>query len=656
MPGTLDAGSHDRLGTTLALLRVNHEAAGSHLASYLPFAYHCLRRVAEAGKPVSARQVQASLREEFGIRLPLGVVRSLLREAAAEGKLREENRMYFPVADQLADCDLGPARKEFGRRFAFLAGAVAQRAQEVHGLTWGVLRAKDLLIRYAEGFSSDILAAAIGGYPVPVRAPHEVGPDLYVIHEFARWASANRPDEFDFLVGLVKARMLSDSLYLDIEQGQEEALGTVEVYFDGPILLYALGNAGDEIQAPYVELIEMLDAQGAKLRCFHHSIVEAQGILDVAANRKSMAIRGEQYFGDVVGFLVRSDRSHTDIELQAESLVRDLAEIGIEEVDPPDRIPALQPDEEALESLIKVFIPTIKAHALVKDVDSLIAIHTLRRGRVPRTVSSSRAILVTHNYALFKASARFFRERHGGRTVPHCVYDASFTTLVWLHGSKRFPDLPREVVLADAAAALQPSDELWKRYNEATQALFERETIDEDDLRFLRYSQDAKSLLMDLTRGNPETFSEATVPELLDLYRQRSVREVQEEVRATEDRLAQEQLAHEATREAVETERGKQVATRVRVSDLSDSVARWTCNVLFGALVVLLALGIVLGPAGPVDAGLPLVVQIVCAAFALGFSIWVGALGGSLKDLRDAVEGPAAARIERLLLRVLRID
>lgn len=289
MPRNRPVEEVDRLATTLAILRVNHEHEASYLRSYLPFLYHCLRLLPGGDNPIGARPLQKLLESEFGIGLPLGVIRSLLREAAEAGKVREDQRIFFPIEVELDGCDLSPDRAEFERRFSHLAAALGQHALEGHQLTWSVTKAKQLLLAYADLFSSDVLASAIDGSPLPTRPPHDVSPDLYVVHEFAAVASAQDPVEFDFLAGLVKARMLSDSLHLDIEQGQETTLSGVEVYLDGPILLYALGYAGDEIQAPFTELIAMLCGQGASLRCFHHSVVEAQSILDAAAALKSGA-------------------------------------------------------------------------------------------------------------------------------------------------------------------------------------------------------------------------------------------------------------------------------------------------------------------------------------------------------------------------------
>jgi hypothetical protein len=656
---TIEAGPPDRIATTLAILRVNHEREVSYLDSYLPFAYHCLQLLSNTEDPIGARPVQRLLRSEFGLALPLGVVRSLLRRAAEEGKLRDENRLLFLIDDQLADCSLNRERAEFGRRFSHLAASLAQYAYSEHDLGWGASRAKSQLLTYVDHFSSDILAAALDGKPIPKGAPHDMGPDLFVAHQFASHISECEPDEFDFLVGLVKARMLSDSLHLDIEQGQEKDLRGVRIYFDGPVLLFALGYAGDEIQAPYIELIDMLAEQGAQLFTFHHSLVEAQQILDVAANRKSAAINGEQYYGDVVGFLVRSDRSRTDIEIAAQRLEENLNALGIERVDTPDHIQALQPDETAMENLIQEYIPTIRRPALLKDVDSLTAIHTLRRGRTPRTLSSSVAVLVTHNYALFKASARFFRQRRTGRSVPHCVYDASFTTVVWLQQPKRFPNLPRELILADAAAAMHPTERLWREYNTTAQKLFDRGAIDQDDLRFLRYSEDAKVLLMDMTRGNPGAFTDATLPELLELHRKRSVREVEaralERQSELEDALADERQTRVVFEEQAQAESDRGIATILRVSELSRSAATVFANSVALLTLALAVLGVVASPIGPVSLGIPGFVLQVSAAVALTFTIWGLVVSGSVKDFRDISRDWAAARIETLLLRLLRL-
>jgi hypothetical protein len=670
----------DRVATTLAILRVEHEAHQSYLGGYLPFLYHCLR-LASDGDQIAAREVQRQLQTEFSLELPLGVIKSLLRDAVAEGKVREKRKTYFRIPEALEGCSLDEERGHFGREFGTLAQALVAFDKAPEEEPWTIDQAKEHLIAYADSFSSDVLAAAISGGTTGSEAPHQLSPEMYVVHRFAAAVSASDAVQFNFLVGLVKARMLADSLYFDIALGQEEQLKNLDVYFDGPVLLFSLAYAGTEIAASYQELLTMLVTQGARLRCFRHSLMEAQQILDAAAAAMDGARQQQRFYGDVVGYLVRSDISRTDIELHANNLEADLADLGIETVDTPGRSADLQPDEVELQDLIKSYIPGIKAPALVRDVDSLTAIHRLRRGRTPRTLASSEAVMVTHNYALFRASARFFKQRGGGKRVPHCVYDASFVTLVWLLSPKQFPDLPREIVLADASAALTPRQVLWDRYNDEAQRLFERGDIDEMALQFLRFSEDAQTILMDLTRGRSDAFTEGTMQEVLALYRERETTEIREEAQAEEERLRAEAIAleeqltsekrelaqrleearldHErqasALADEAADERGRLSAAGTRVDALASTIARVVS--LCGLVVVaaLLLTGTIFGPIGPAGDFLPLALQIPCAmvAFTAGFASVV--FGGSLKSWFGVAEARLGDRLSGAMRRFLRL-
>lgn len=611
----------DRLLTTLAMVRVNHERDGSYLKNYLPFAYHCLL-TDDADTPVSAQQLRDSLSREFGLTLPVGVVRNLLREARREGKVREDHGIYFPVPAQLETCGLDQQREEFGRDLNYLLDSIAEFAERQFQLSWDRGQAKQTLLDYVDRFSSDLLAAAIEGRPLPAASPNDFSPEGYVLHRFLAEANEARNPAFDFAVSVVKGRMLSDSLYLDIETDQAPGLEGLCVFLDAPLLLYALGYAGEELRTPYTELLEMVEAGGASAKCFTHSLAEAQQILDAAAARVDTGITGEQYFGDVVSFLVRSGRSKTDLVLLSEHLERDIRAVGIEVVETPPHMVEFAPDEERLETMLKARINYTNPVALRRDVDSLTAVHRLRRGRVARHLGNSVAVLVTHNYGVFQVSARFFDRGRDGRTVPQCLFDSSFITLVWLSQPKAFPELPREIVIADAAAALSPPDGLWAKYNAMVQRLREAGEIDESDLVFLRYSDDATRLLMDLTLGREEAVTDGTIKQLLALYRERTVRGVRDE-------LAAERTSHEATQHMVSV-------VEQRIDRVSRGVGSWSANALLMVIAAVVIAGIALGPIGPLN-WLPGWVQVTCVVVAAVAGAWTLFLGGSLIGLRNAV-------------------
>lgn len=630
----------DRRAATLAVLRVNYDEGEGELAGYVPFVLHVIRDW-NPSEPISNKAVAEALGKEFSLELPLGVIRSILEVAEAKGELRREKDLLFPgLGDRSGGLD--QRRGEFARQFGTLAASVAEFAGARHTLVWSSEVAKAALLTYVDQFSSDLLAAALDGKALPSTPPHQVSPDQFVVHEFALWCAEADAQSFEFLVSLVKARMLEDALYLNVIQGQDSTLSGVRVLLDGPILLRLLGYAGPELAAPYKELLELLAAQGAVVGCFHHSIVEAQGVLDAAAAQKGGGVVEDRFYGDVVGYLVRSSISRSEIEVASDEIEKQLERCGVSVIDPPSRSVSLQPDEEEIGRRIEKNIPNIRRPALVRDIDSLVAIHNWRAGKPARTLATCKAVLVTHNYALFRASSAFFRDRPG-KHVPHCVYDSSFTTAVWLRSPRSYPDLPRERVLADAAAALQPAERLWRRYNDVLQRLRGAGEISDEELAFLRYSSEASRLLMASTRGDASAVTDGSVAALLAEHRRRLVAE--ERGRADDFRTRAE--ASEARELGTRT---TLVAQREKIAAVAARRGRRWANGLVGVLSVLLIVGSilpVLAPAGwqvPWWVGLPLLLVPVFVG------LWGDLSGGDMRRARDLFSRALADRIERRLL------
>jgi hypothetical protein len=427
LQGEQQAGT-DRFLTMLAILKVNAERGRGHLDNYLPFIYHCLSR--SGAEVASAQDIQAELKAEFGFEVPQGVLQQLFDRAVKDNKLRLENRAYVVEPGSLDDCDLGEEEGRVRRGHRELIFELATFASEEFDLEWDEGKAESLLMRYVDGFSSKVLSAAVGGRDLP--APHELNEDDFVLHRFTSRIHERHVDLFERLVEVVKGRMLADALYfIPPSEPDLPSLEKVEIYFDGPLLLHVLGYAGAEIQAPYVELVELLKKQGSLLRCFEHSVTEAQEILDAAARKVRTGYVADRFHGDVVANLIRTGSSKSEIELLAERLPNDLLRVGIQPVATPERSARLQPDEEKLAKQLQDRIHYANSRARDRDLDSLTAIHRLRQGKTFRDLPKCRAILISHNYGVFRVSSRFFRT--GGKSIPLCMYDSAFTTLVWLH-------------------------------------------------------------------------------------------------------------------------------------------------------------------------------------------------------------------------------
>lgn len=633
------ASSSDRLLTTLALLKVNQEEGQTYVDIYLPFVLHCL----EVGeyREVSGPHLKEDLETEFEVELPHAVIKRLLEEAEKRGKLRVENGVYVVISQAVQGSSLGPAiaEVEAGRRLLF--DALIEFAVDEFGLGWEEPEAETQVTGYINGFSSRILAAAVTGDSLP-QPSAERDDDEYVVHRFARTISTRKPDLFDVLVSLVKGRMLADAMYFFSESAEKPpSLEQVEVYFDGPPLLFMLGYAGGEMRAPYMELLNMLKDQNALIRCFDHSLTEAQEILDAAVARAHTGSSGESYHGDVISYLLRSGRTPVEIEIFSSRLKRDLMELGINPSSTPSRKPHLEIDEVRLGEKLQRALGYKKTLPRDRDIDSLTAVHRIRDGKALRDLEMCRAVFVTHNVNLFRVSALFFRQRDR-RAIPPCVFDMALATMLWLRDPTAQAKLPEERIMARAFAALNPNDQLWTRYNEEIDRLRRFDEISEDDAIFLRYEREAQEALMDETRGDPGAFAEGTVQQVIA----RSRENLLAETRAERDAAKSEAAA------AAKTIR----RSRRRVNQMAGWLGEGLSAALFGVVILGLMIGAALGPMGPLPWEVtPGVIQ----AFCVGLVVVIGLLtiihSPSLLEYRKMLARWLKRQLLRGALAVLRL-
>ena len=635
------AALSDRALIVLAMLMVNQkdDQAGS-LKVYSPFVYHCLATCRD--NVVSTPNLQKALKDDWGVELPQAVINRILAQAEENERVVLIDGTYQVNRPKLGNDDLSSIRAEVARARRELLDGIRTFAKEHFELDWTEENANDALHRYIDAFSSRILAAAVTGGDIQT-APPDTDPDRYVIHRFASHVNERRQQLFDALVIRVKGRMLADSMYF-LNENRDEApsLGQVEVYLDGPVLLFVLGYAGPEIQGQYTELLDMLKRQAAVVRCFEHSVTEAREILDAAATKARTGRASESFHGDVVSHLVRSDKSPVEIELLSDRLPNDLLRLGINPVETPARREHRQSDEEDLDARLQRRLHYSNRLARERDIDSLTAIYRLRDGKHSRDITDCRALFVTHNPILFQIAASFFRS-NDRKAVPPCAHDAALTTMLWLREPTAMPDLPRDRIIADAYAALNPKPELWLKYNEEIERLRTEGHLEEDDVVFLRYGKEAQEALMDETRGNPDAFTAGTVTQVLQRSREVAKADADKRVKAAEGRA----------RSAV----GQLVGSREQIRSAAQAIGNFVATTVLVVLSALILLGLIYGPVGPVqEPFVPGILQVVAAVCALAAGIVTMFFRPTLLEHRKSAAVWMSSRIEGFALRALRLN
>jgi len=638
-----------QLFTSLAIIKVNWEQGQDYIENFVPFVAECLR---SAPQPeVSLPQLQTAIADEFGLRIPQGALRVILTRAKRKGYVQQAHGAYQRNDAALAGLSLAKDRARALRQFEELVQKLVRFSETCYQTEWTEERAENALLIFLQDYSATILTAAIEGLPIP--KPNRVNArDRYIVHSFVLHLSEKDTAGFDFLETLVKGYMLANALlYPDLGQVQQR-LDRVEFYFDTGFLLRALGLSGPSFQAPCGELLKLLYEVNSNLRCFEHTLGEMQGVLEAAASAlQSHSPRIYETFD----YLLSTGKTPSDVELIIATLESRLRSLRIEVKPKPPYTPDLGINEGGLNRILQDAVGYYSEAARQLDVDSLAAVHRLRNGRFPGQFESCGAVFVTTNTALAAVSTDFFRKEYAAVPIPPCISDHVLTTLIWLKIPNRAQGLPKRRISADCYAALNPPDSLWRLYLQEVDRLVAQGDISKDDYHLLRFSIEARRILMDTTCGSTEAFTEGTPMEVLERAKANVRAETEAAYQAEKDRRIEAEQQAQKLEMEMRARREQQIQ---RCQELGTTAGLWISRAILVLALVVFAVGAYISFPLPLPNlpgelsrfATPLVLTVV-VLFGIGNAVF----GTTVITYTRRLEVKAASAIEKLLMGIMQI-
>lgn len=491
----------DRLLTSLAILQVNwDDEHRSHLDNFIPFAVEAMRR---GGLPdYSDAEVGAAIKEHFGLRLPAGVVTTVLRRVQAQhlGSRESATGRFALDAKKAAAVSISEQEQRYLRRQRNLCESLVAYAKRDHTTDWTVEQAEAALLNYVDANAVALLGTALRGDGV---AKPEEG-DAFETVVVAGWIQEiNRSDaeRFDYVVTVVKGTMLASSLLLPNSGPMNRPFQSTSLVLDTPIVLRALGYEGDEAKQAIRETLSLAKQQNASLLVLQRSVNETRRILTSVANGIGKANAAPRA---VDQYVIERGLTRADLQRMIEGLDGDIQRLGISITPGPAVTEYYTVDEKALEDELAKRVHKFpdRRDALLHDLDALAAVYRIRERRAGDRLETCRAVLITTNTALVKVSKIF--PDFAREDWPIAMTIDHLTTMLWVKKPIAAPDLPRHQLLANCYSALLPSNHLWQRYLETIDRLREADQLTDDQAHFLRYSQEAHVALVKETAGQDD--------------------------------------------------------------------------------------------------------------------------------------------------------
>lgn len=589
----------DETLASLAFINVTWQASrASYLDNFVPLALESLR---SGTGPLSPGEIREDVRSRFGLDFPLNVVRSLIDRGVKKRQIvRTPRSQAVELASGIAERlpDIAAQQSDCRRQQNHLVKALVTFAKERFEISWADESAEEALIEYIDQHALPLLASSVRG----TSNLEDEGPlegRGYVVAAFIAGIFDSDPVVFGYLDQMIKGSMLASALYVESTGQVSRKFKKTTLYLDTPICLRALGHEGDEAREAVGALLTLAVSQGAELACFQHSLKEMRGILRGAKGAIARSPGAESAMKGVAKHYRDSGGTPSDIDLALANLERDLERRRIRIESPPAHASELGLDEVEMEKVLQRVVGYRELVTLRVDLDSLTAVHRLRRGGSDSHLETCRAVLVTNNYNLVRASRTFFSS--GNHEWPLAMMDNAVTTLLWVKSPTSAPDLPRRQVIADCYSALAPTARLWSKFVEEVDRLDRRGLIDADSVALLRYSHEAEQAIMDVTFGDPQNLSEHAVQSALSRARQVAASPAEG---ARDEALARAESAEnmevqsrfdaaQSAAEALELRRRLDVLEerqRRRESRIRTRIARWATVAAISAKVVAAAM------------------------------------------------------------------
>lgn len=572
---------------SLAILKVNWDAKGAdYIENFVPFVAESLR-LAE-GDVVSLAVLQESIKNEFGLCIPHGALKTILTRASRKGYATQKNGVYYRNLNEIPT-DFAVERNNASRIQKSVTDKFISYCNEHHKLELSELVAEQAFFEFLQKGQVPILQTAVMGLPLQIKSQNyqqlEVLVALFLVHLHER-----DPDGFKCVEIVVKGQMISSLLFLpDIGQAQQK-FNDLTVYFDTRIILRALGLEGEEYKLPATELMKLLLDMGVNLACFSQTEDELRGILDSV----SFALKGNKqsfkYFS-VMQYAVSQGWRSSDIENIIANLEGSLNRLRIFVKQRPVYATPLGINENKLSEIIEKNVNLQNADARRHDIDCLTSIHRLRGGHPRYSIESCNYIFVTSNIGLARAASEFFIDEYEKNTIPLCINDHTLATLAWVKNPKYAGNLSTQMLISACHASMQPDPELWKKYLAEIERMREHENITADQFHLLRFSITARNALLDSTLGSPDAFTEGTVPEILARAQQNITNEVQDKL---DKEITSRRKAEDNANKHISDSKALAESQLNHINFLAQKLGLFAYWVIFVVLILLAVMGLVL--------------------------------------------------------------
>lgn len=466
--------------TTIALLKANYDEGMDYLEMFMPFVLNVICE--DKSEIIEIEEVQKKVKDAFEINIPQEVVKKLLNKGKRKGALIREGGKFFKNKDYKFNTDLKKKRKDIDRQLNTIGNKLFEFLQD-EGL---VLNGKDdalaILFKFLSNQELELLLD-IEYENKPIDSSTLKSRQMRTVAKFVKEICLKDPILSKYLDSILTGFILQNALLLKNVATPSKVFDDLQIFLDSGFLLGLLGWKGAARELANKDTLDLLKATNAHLAVFEPTIEELKRILYTYQRHLGTQKGRESLWQSAITRHVLSEQlTPSDIK-QAISLIENTLEyrFGINIHETPERKPKYTHDEEKLAQKLGVKNEENPSKRIIHDIDCVAAVLTLRRGKKPRTLDTTKAIFMTGNSRVVKDVNEWYKKEGGDQHVSPIIHHLTISNIAWLKRPDVGAKMKINELVALCTAALRPKQETWDKFLKHLKKLEESGELSTDE-------------------------------------------------------------------------------------------------------------------------------------------------------------------------------
>lgn len=497
-----------RLDYTYALVKALYDQCEDYIDCFWPFAI----RIIPADRSIEYELIQRRMEEEFELKTPLHVLRTILSRAKKKGYIEQERdaRLYKLTEKGLNYLDTLESEKDVERRINALTEDIEQfftkrnislSLEETHDLLSSFIRRNiEPIINFINPCveSEDVFITKLSVH------------DKYII-EYIQSAEDQKPEYYktfeDMALGSIISVILNAEDTSEMMEVTSRRFKNCTAFLDTNIVFSVLDITRPELHEPAIELFNLAKKQGIEIKVFNFTVDEICRVVN------GYLIEMDHYpstinVASIYSSLKRKGWKSTTVKefiMNIENILEKngIAIEGVANID----LDKYMPSNKELRALMGKYKPWQSTFYQNHDLAALENIMEIRK-KPMRRIEDSKAFFLTSDARFSTLNLLEMGHKENG-TVCEIILDRLLTNLLWLKDP--CANLSIKSIIAAHSRGIFIQKRVWNTFYEVIKVMKQRGEVEDEAISTLFYH----SYIEDVLREVDETKVHEITPEFV---------------------------------------------------------------------------------------------------------------------------------------------